>query len=240
MTIAWHSGDGGAGRGDVGRWTACLILVLALHGLGALALLTWRTPIIPLETTPAAVMIDLPPLPAPVIARPDPPKPVKQAEPEPPAPPAPKPAVALPLPEPKLPPRRVEPPRQPEPAPTPPVAAAPPESAAAPPIMAARPAAPPPSALPSYQGLLLAQLERNKRYPREARLLHQEGVATLRFTLDRDGKLLAFNLERSSGHRTLDEEVLAMIQRAAPLPPFPPEMTESRLELVVPVRFSLR
>ncbi len=68
----------------------------------------------------------------------------------------------------------------------------------------------------------------------------QEGVATLRFTIDRDGKLLAFKLEHSPGHTILDDEVLAIIQRAAPLPPFPPEMTEPRFEFVVPIRFALR
>jgi protein TonB len=236
MTLAWHSGIGGSGRVEIGRWGACLVLVLLLHGLGALALLSWRTPIVPLATLPAAIMIDLPPLPAQAPPVPPPPEPVKQALPEPVAPPAPQPAVVLPPPKPKPAPRRVEPAPAPQPlaAPSPPVAAASspvPEPAAAP---------PPPSATPNYQGLLLAQLERNKRYPREARMQHQEGVATLRFTLDRGGRLLAFKLERSSGHRVLDDEVLAMIQRAAPLPPFPPEMSEAQLELVVPIRFSLR
>src|SRR5262249_8672175 len=99
---------------------------------------------------------------------------------------------------------------------------------------------PPVAVTPTYQGLILAHLERNKRYPRDARMRRQEGVATLRFSIDRTGKLLGFKLEASSGHPALDAEVLAMIQRAAPLPPFPPEMTQGELELVVPVRFALR
>jgi len=237
MTTAWPHRVGGPRRGEVGRWAACLALVLALHLLGALALSSWRTPSVPPAAAPAAIMIDLPPLtpPAPAPARP-PPEPEMPAAPQ---APAPKPVVALPPPKPKPPPRRVEP-APPLPAPTPAVAAAPAEPAAAPAEPAARPAPAPPTASPSYQGLLLAQLERSKRYPREARMLHQEGIVSLRFTLDRAGKLLAFRLEHSSGHRALDEEVLAMIQRAAPLPPFPPEMTEPQLELVVPIRFSLR
>jgi periplasmic protein TonB len=236
MTLAWHSGTGESGRVAVGRWGACLILVLVLHGLGALALLRWRSPVIPLETMQAAIMIDLPPLPAPAAPVSPPPEPVPQAVPEPVAPPAPQPVVALPPPKPKPAPRRVEP--APQPAPAPSESPSRPEPTAAPPR--APPMPPPQSAAPSYQGLLLAQLERNKRYPREARMQHQEGVAILRFTLERDGRLRAFRLERSSGHRVLDDEVLAMIQRAAPLPPFPPEMTEAQLELVVPIRFSLR
>jgi protein TonB len=45
---------------------------------------------------------------------------------------------------------------------------------------------------------------------------------------------------RSSGHPELDSEVMAMIQRAQPLPAFPPQMTQSSVQLVVPIRFSLR
>jgi protein TonB len=33
---------------------------------------------------------------------------------------------------------------------------------------------------------------------------------------------------------------MAMIARAEPLPAFPPKMTEARLDLTVPIRFSLR
>ena len=45
---------------------------------------------------------------------------------------------------------------------------------------------------------------------------------------------------RSSGHPDLDNEVMAMIVRAEPLPPFPATMTQDRVDLTVPIRFSLR
>jgi periplasmic protein TonB len=38
----------------------------------------------------------------------------------------------------------------------------------------------------------------------------------------------------------LDKEVVSMIERAQPLPPFPPSMPEDKLDLTVPIRFSLR
>jgi protein TonB len=86
----------------------------------------------------------------------------------------------------------------------------------------------------------MAHLMRNQRYPREARMKHVEGVATIRFAIDRTGRLLSFKLERGSGHKVLDDEVLAMIQRAAPMPPFPPEMAQAELEISAPIRFQLR
>ena len=44
----------------------------------------------------------------------------------------------------------------------------------------------------------------------------------------------------SSGHRQLDNEVMSMIERAQPLPPFPASMPQAKLDLTVPIRFSLQ
>ncbi len=68
---------------------------------------------------------------------------------------------------------------------------------------------------------------------------HQQGVAQLRFTLDRQGRVLFFKLDKSSGFSLLDDEVVALIQRAAPLPAPPPEIAADRIEVLVPVSFSL-
>lgn len=91
-----------------------------------------------------------------------------------------------------------------------------------------------------YQLLLQAWLERHKKYPRRAERRNLQGTAMLRFTIDRDGNILSYRIQESSGHAVLDEEVEAMIRRAAPLPPVPEEMQSARLEFVVPVQFSLR
>jgi protein TonB len=92
----------------------------------------------------------------------------------------------------------------------------------------------------NWQGTLLAHLERHKKYPRLARKRHEEGTAYLRFRMDRSGQVLSFSLARSAGYDALDEEVLAMIQRAQPLPALPAEVTDSVVEIVVPVQFTLR
>jgi len=52
--------------------------------------------------------------------------------------------------------------------------------------------------------------------------------------------VLSYNLARSSGIAALDEEVVALIQRAQPLPAPPSELSGARFELVAPVEFSLR
>jgi protein TonB len=58
--------------------------------------------------------------------------------------------------------------------------------------------------------------------------------------MDRSGKVLSYARARSAGFDMLDEEVLAMIRRAQPLPALSPEVKDPTVEIVVPVRFMLR
>jgi protein TonB len=87
---------------------------------------------------------------------------------------------------------------------------------------------------------LQAHLARFKRYPAEAQMRRQEGTPMLRFTMTRDGRVLSFGLASSSGHEALDREALSLLDRAQPLPPLPPEVSQATIELVVPLRFQLR
>jgi len=96
------------------------------------------------------------------------------------------------------------------------------------------------SSAQTWQGRLLAHLERRKRYPAEARARRLQGVAHVRFTMDRQGRVLSAALEHSSGHAALDREALALLQRAQPLPPPPAETPGERITLTVPVEFFTR
>jgi periplasmic protein TonB len=125
-------------------------------------------------------------------------------------------------------------------APPPPVIAQPP--AAAP----VAPSVPVPATAPqgtgegrdSFLARLLAQLNRVKQYPRAARQARIEGVVMLHFVMDAQGKLVSFEIAKSSGRPVLDNEALALIQRAQ-LPPLPPGFPTDTLDAVVPVQFSL-
>jgi protein TonB len=87
---------------------------------------------------------------------------------------------------------------------------------------------------------LLAHLNRHKHYPRAARARREEGVVTLSFTMDRNGRVLARYIAKSSGSAALDAEALAMLQRAEPLPAFSASMGGETRSFNVPIRFSLR
>ncbi len=108
------------------------------------------------------------------------------------------------------------------------------------PAMAARIKGGAPHVAPSWQTELVKHLQRYKRYPSEAQTRGEEGIVLLSFSVDRTGHVLERHVVHSSGHQDLDDEVMAMIERAEPLPPFPSSMSEPKLDLTVPIRFSLR
>ncbi|HEY1877419.1 MAG TPA: energy transducer TonB, partial [Rhizomicrobium sp.] len=85
----------------------------------------------------------------------------------------------------------------------------------------------------------LARLNRFKQSPRAARQAHLEGVVMLHFVIDAQGRVSRFDIAKSSGRPVLDNEALALISRAQPLPPLPADFPTSILDAVVPIEFSL-
>lgn len=102
------------------------------------------------------------------------------------------------------------------------------------------PAAQPSNAKPTWEGLVLAALNREKRYPRDAQFSRRQGVPYIRFVMDRSGRVISARLEHSSGVRALDDEAVSLPRRAQPLPRPPEEVTGETIELVVPVEFFMR
>jgi protein TonB len=88
-------------------------------------------------------------------------------------------------------------------------------------------------ALPNWKSQLVAALERNKGTSNE------RGIATLAFSIDRRGGVHHARIARSSGSRLLDNETMAMLQRAAPLPPPPPEIAGAEIPIEVPIRYNM-
>jgi protein TonB len=85
---------------------------------------------------------------------------------------------------------------------------------------------------------LVAHLARFQRYPADARGV--EGVVSVAFSIDRQGKVVSSRIVMSSGSPLLDAEALDLIKRADPLPPPPAEISDSQLSFLVPIRFTAR
>ncbi len=96
------------------------------------------------------------------------------------------------------------------------------------------------AAAASYRSLLASHLQRFKRYPDSARANNERGTTSLNFTVTRNGRVTGSRLARSSGFSSLDQETMALIQRAQPLPSFPPEMREASVNFTVPFSFTMR
>ena len=90
-----------------------------------------------------------------------------------------------------------------------------------------------------WQQQLRHHLQDRMQYPRAARLRQQQGVAELMFELDGEGRLLTLALARSSGFELLDQEALALVRRAAPLPVPPAAAQGESWQIRVPIRFQL-
>jgi periplasmic protein TonB len=230
--LSWH--DDRSPR-ELARWAIAAAIVIGVHAGALIYLLAVHEPdvvgsnmgvvtveLAPIDSTPDAVESDLAPAPetmvesSPLPDLPKPPEPpkeeVKLERPRDEAP------AEVPLPVEK-PPEKVE--NSPPPAP----------------VNAQQVKGGAPKVESSWQTSLMRQLQRFKRYPASAQSRKEEGVVLLSFSLDRSGHVLAHSIARSSGHADLDNEAMAMIMRAEPLPPFPESMPQPRIDLTLPIRF---
>jgi len=237
------------------RWGACFALALCFHAVGVAALLAHWTenadlvanaPVITIDLAPVAVAPDtkpneLPPGPQQAEAEPEPePDPVKPVEKLklPPEPKAELPVAVTPPPPPLQKPKEEKPKQQHASLPSAPSTAENKAERAAAPAPGA--SSRNPYAVPNWKSQLVATLERSKRYPSEARVRGEQGVAQLAFSIDRHGGVHHARIVHSSGSELLDRETLALVERAQPLPPPPPELAGAEITIVVPIRYNIR
>jgi len=231
---------------DAARWAICLALALFFHAAGAAALLArWSdnedlvasAPVVMIELAPIAVAPETTPNDTPpdqVASRASeetpPEKPVEKTEitPE----PAIQPDLSL-LP----PPKPIEKPKDKQPkkkslASAPSAADQKAERAAAPVPGASSQN---PNALPNWKSQLVAQIERHKRFSGNDR-----GIVQVAFGVDRGGGIHNPRVVASSGSITLDHDAIAWLERSAPLPAPPPEMSGNMISISVPLRYNYR
>ena len=225
-------------RTDLRLWVASAAVILALHASAGLWLMTWHDVLAGDEGT-EAIVVDLAPFtgPAADIKRDLAPGPEQQQ------------AAPVPEPQPKKPDQnvdeRIEPPPSvpnadvtlPEEMPKEPER--PKEQTLPPAPLTTAPPLPRPSAaqLSSWHRKIAIQLERHKNYPAAAQAHHETGVATVAFTIDREGKVVATRVINSSGFASLDQATIATVHRAAPFPPPPANLPGPTFDFTVPILF---
>lgn len=93
-------------------------------------------------------------------------------------------------------------------------------------------------ARPNWEGLILAHLERFRRYPARARAARQHGTVYVHFRMNRSGMVLSSAIVKKSGSFDLDQAALDTLRHAQPLPAIPADMPDE-VELSVPVEYYL-
>lgn len=251
-------------------WLAALVLVASLHVGGvALALMQWpeedlsydSAGVVTVELAPLATSVaednpDIAPGPN-MQEAPNTPEASKKVDEKPEevvemekAPPAPEPEVALPVKQPKPEKKEEKPEEQAQQevktqaSVGDPITAAPAKTEAP---VAATTAAPVAGtgrtaelAQATWQKSLLTHLNTNKRYPVQARARGDQGTAKVQFRIDRRGNVIASELLASSGSPSLDEEALAVLKRASPLPAPPAEFGGETIALTLPIQFRIK
>jgi periplasmic protein TonB len=71
----------------------------------------------------------------------------------------------------------------------------------------------------SYAGLVVAELNRHKRYPEASRRNREQGSVAVVFSIDASGRVAHYAITRSSGNAALDRAVDVMMSSARPPPP---------------------
>lgn len=261
--IALHHATGDQ---EVRRYGLAAAAIVALHVIGISVALSWYTPRETEGVVLTAITVDLAPAPsAEQIQTQDiaPGPEMEEAEAPPPEPPTPQDVVEEQLPPTPVPqsqpvvaaPPKVEQKAKPEPvkqktvrrevkkkpSKKPPA----PRTAAAPKAERVGREAPAPSssvnsaaAAASYRATISAHLQRYKRYPSSAEANRERGTAMVSFVVNRNGRVTSSRLARSSGFASLDQETMALIQRAQPLPPFPAEIRQSAMTFTLPYSFT--
>ena len=87
-----------------------------------------------------------------------------------------------------------------------------------------------------YIGQINDHVQRAKVNPRS----QISGTVVLRFTIGLDGQLLSKEIAASSGSKILDDAATAALDRAAPFPPIPPEVSVRPLAFTQPFKFIMR
>lgn len=93
-----------------------------------------------------------------------------------------------------------------------------------------------PKAFSLYLGKINQLVQRSKVNPRS----RVAGTVVMRFTVGTRGELISKEVASSSGYPALDNAAVAALERAAPFPPIPPEVSTSPLAFTQPFRFIMR
>ncbi len=91
----------------------------------------------------------------------------------------------------------------------------------------------------NYLAKIRREIEQNKRYPRSAKRLKQQGAVWIRFTIYADGHIGPVTLVKKSSYAKLNKAAVKILKRVGAFAPIPKELKKGSLSLTVPVRYKI-
>jgi protein TonB len=95
------------------------------------------------------------------------------------------------------------------------------------------------SARSRYYSLIAQAIYRNKRYPRQAYLLNQEGRVVVKLKINKMGKILDVSIVEKAAFKTLTEASLQTIKSINRFPPIPDELGTTEMTFKIPIEYKI-
>lgn len=92
----------------------------------------------------------------------------------------------------------------------------------------------------TWQKKVAHHLHRHKRYPSAARRKRIEGKVIVSFSIDREGRVVAYAVVNGSGAKILDDAALDILERASPLPTPPSQLVGNAFEFTLPIHYQVK
>lgn len=90
-----------------------------------------------------------------------------------------------------------------------------------------------------YLAKLRKVIEEKKTYPKNAKRLGQSGVIHVKFTILRDGTITNIQITQTSSFEILNNATLNLLKEIAKTEPFPKELSDDTMVIILPIEYSL-
>lgn len=94
----------------------------------------------------------------------------------------------------------------------------------------------------NWQGLVMAHLNKFKKYPKNSLINEEEGKVVLRVKIDKNGNVLSLKMRKSSKFESLNNEALKLFKDASPLPKPPIDLIKGKSSIILnmPIEYDIK
>lgn len=94
----------------------------------------------------------------------------------------------------------------------------------------------------NWQGLVMAHLNKFKKYPKNSLINEEEGKVVLRVEIDKNGNVLSLKMRKSSKFESLNNETLKLFKDASPLPKPPIDLMKGKSSIILnmPIEYDIK